>query len=598
MASPPIRRPIADAELKGASNSWFPVQIFDWRYSAGSASAKLPGMKFEPRRDVQRLLADAVLVTTACLLTANAPQASDQAREPTQEGFAEFLPRPLTDDWQRSRPVTGPADTQKFGGGVSTHAEYSNGKETCLITITGDAPMMQGLSMNFSNPAAAGLTGARVAYVGDEPIVITADGEVQTLTNNYLTEYAGNCAHDTKLAYVAITDFEQLRGYRLETGEDKPRQKRSTAAGLQWDVAFGGLAKDWAYAMTGTRAGGLCTAGRTASKGAGLEDVWVLCVDGNGALLWDRTFGGPAIDRARAIIETGDGGLVVAGATESKGAGEFDVWVLKLGVDGEPLWDRHFGGAATDWASSVVETRDGGLALGAYTQDSSGAPYDFWVIKLDADGELLWERRYGGAATDWVNAITEARDGSLVVVGHTESKGAGAADFWVVKLDATGEPIWDRSFGGENLDYASAVTASGAGGVVVAGLTKSTGAGGFDSRVLKLDASGTVVWDRVFGGEQDDWVRAVIETRDGGHALAGYTMSQGAGLYDVWMLKLDNNGRLLWERTFGDTGNEWARAIVQMSDGALAFAGDTWSRGAGESDVLILKIAPANQAPR
>jgi hypothetical protein len=342
--------------------------------------------------------------------------------------------------------------------------------------------------------------------------------------------------------------------------------------------------------MTGTYDGGLCTAGRTASQGAGLEDVWIVRLDGDGRLLWEKSFGGPAIDRGRAIVETPDHGLVIAGATESKGAGEFDVWVLKVDAKGALLWDRHFGGGATDWASALVATRDGGIAIGAYTQDISGGPYDFWVIKLDGNGELLWQRRYGGAATDWSNAITETTDNGLVVVGHTESKGAGGADFWVLKLDADGEPIWDRTFGGAKTDYASTVTHTRDGGVIVGGMTRSGDANGFDIRILKLNSSGEVIWDQTLGGMKDDWVRSVVETRDGGHALAGYTDSQGAGLYDVWLVKLDADGALLWERTYGDTANEWSRAVVEMPDGGLALAGDTYSMGAGAADVLVLKI--------
>lgn len=528
----------------------------------------------------------------ACLLMAVSALASNDPHDTGDAGFAEFLPLPIDDDWLRTRPTTGPADIQKFGGGVSTRAEYTNDQERCVITMTGGAPMMQGMSMNFSNPAAAGLTGARVSYLGDEPIVITAEGDLQTLTNNYLTEYSGDCAHATKLAYVAITDFDRLRAFELQATAGSNGMEKSTLDDLEWEVVYGGRAKDWAYAMTAIRDGGLCIAGRTASKGAGLEDAWVLRVDDAGRLLWEQTFGGPGIDRARAVIETRDGGLVVAGATESKSAGEFDAWVLKLDAEGRLLWDRRFGGLATDWASGVVETRDGHIVLAAYTQDESGGPYDFWVIQLDGAGKTIWKRRYGGPATDWSNAITATADGTLVVVGHTESKGSGSADFWVVALDDDGEMLWDRTYGGRDLDYATTVTASRDGGIVVAGLTKSMGAGGFDSRVIKLDQAGEVIWDHVFGGGADDWVRAVIETREGGHALAGYTMSQGSGLYDVWMLDLDAHGRLVRERTFGLAGNEWARAMVQMHDGGLAYAGDTWSKGAGESDVLMLKIAP------
>ena len=536
------------------------------------------------------------ICSSICLSLAIGACGSAYVNEPSDAaaatGFAELLPPPLNSDWQRTEPVTGPADSAMFGGGISTSAIYTSDRERCVITMTGDAPMMQGLSMNFSNPAAAGLTGARVEYLDDEPLVITADGEIQALTRNYLTQYAGDCSKATKLAYVGLTDFARLRDFELAPARSAGEADPASLAGLAWEQAYGGPNKDWAYAMTGTADGGLCTAGRTASKGAGLEDVWLVRLDGDGNRLWDKTFGGPAIDRARAIIETRDGGLLVAGATESKGAGEFDVWALKLDASGERLWDRTFGGTATDWASAVVETRDGGFALGAYTQDSPGAPYDFWIIKLDDKGELIWERRYGGVETDWINGITETRDGSLVAVGHTESKGAGQADFWVVKLAADGELLWDRSFGGRDSDYASTVTAARDGGVIVGGMTRSVGAGGFDIRVFKLDANGAIVWDQTFGGARDDWVRAIVETRDGGHALGGYTQSQGAGLYDVWLLKLDANGQLLWERTFGGAGNEWARALVEMPDGSLALAGDTYSFGAGAADVLVMRLLP------
>lgn len=525
------------------------------------------------------------------LLAAGSLQANDDADEKAEAGFGTFLPAPLSDNWTKSRLITKPADVELFGGGISTHAEYTMDDATCIITITGDAPMMQGWSMNFSNPAAAGLTGARVSHVGSESIVITQEGEVQALTGNYLTQYQGSCSQEHKLAYVAITNFDGLRQYHSANSVAAETQLPVTEAGLEWDVAFGGTAKDWAYAMTGTADGGLCTAGRTASKGAGLEDAWIVRVDGHGKLLWDRTFGGSAIDRARAVIETRDGVLVVAGATESKGAGEFDAWVLKLDPRGELIWERHFGGRATDWASAVVETQDGGLAVAAYTQTTADDPFDFWVFKLDTDGELLWEHRLGGPKTDWANAITETTDESLVVVGHTESRGAGGADWWVIKLSADGEPQWERTFGGKARDYASAVTAATDGGIVLAGLTESVGAGGVDSRIIKLDPAGNILWDRIVGGAGDDWARAVIETSDGGHAVAGYTISTGAGLYDVWALRLDAQGTLLWERTFGGTANEWARALVETQDGGLAIAGDTWSKGAGQSDVWVIKVA-------
>jgi hypothetical protein len=255
------------------------------------------------------------------------------------------------------------------------------------------------------------------------------------------------------------------------------------------------------------------------------------------------------------------------------------------------FWERRFGGAATDWASALVATPDGGVAVAAYTQDESEGPYDFWVLKLDGDGALEWERRFGGKETDWSNAITATADNGLVVVGHTESSGAGGADFWVLKLDAQGDLLWQRTFGGEKTDYASAVKTTRDGDLLVAGLTLSAGAGLFDGRIIKLTDSGDVIWDNTYGGAGNDWIRAIHQAQDGNYAVAGYTDSQGAGLNDVWLFKLAPDGSLLWERTYGDTGNEWARALAELPDGALALAGDTYSMGAGAGDVLVLKIA-------
>jgi len=216
---------------------------------------------------------------------------------------------------------------------------------------------------------------------------------VQTLTNNILTQFSGDCPQRDKLAYVAQTDFEGLRASVTVEPETQTTLARKPDDGVSWEAVYGGAAKDWAYALTATADGGLVVAGRTASKGAGLEDIWVLRLDGEGDLLWDKTFGGPGIDRARAVIETRAGHLIVAGATESLGAGEFDAWVIKLDRTGEKVWDWHDGRAATDWASSVVETEDGGYAVAGYTQDASDAPYDVWVFKLSADGKELWQQR-------------------------------------------------------------------------------------------------------------------------------------------------------------------------------------------------------------
>ena len=179
----------------------------------------------------------AVVLSAFMLTVWDAGAAAEQSDVPTElplPSFAEFLPAPLDSQWQRTPAVTGPANAQQFGGGVSTFADYSNSTIGCVvrITMTGDAPMMQTFSMNFSNPAAAGLTGARLAYVDAEPIVITAAGEVQALTKNYLTQYTGDCHHATKVAYVQATPFSELREFQLPPATTRGQSTPPSTPGL------------------------------------------------------------------------------------------------------------------------------------------------------------------------------------------------------------------------------------------------------------------------------------------------------------------------------------------------------------------------------
>jgi len=506
--------------------------------------------------------------------------------------FSAFLPPPLGPEWQRGEVRSGPADAERFGGGISTSARYTRGSESCVITITGESPMMRGVSMTFSNPAVAGMTGGQMVQVGDEPVLITESGDIQALASNFLIEYLGDCTRESRLAYVALTDIAGLRS-RLA-----PRRSAAGAApvppgaGVVWERTVGGPDNDWAYAMTATRDGGVAVAGRQESA-AGREDLWVVRLDAEGEVLWQRNWGGAAIDRARAIIELDDGRLAVAGATSSKGAGDYDVWILLLDAQGELLRDQTFGSPATEWASGLVQMPDGGLAVAAYAQPAPGQPFDFWVLRLDGAGELLWQRSFGGEAIDWASALAATPEGGLVVVGHTESHGPGQSAKWVLRLDPAGELEWAQSFGGPGRDYAATVMVNRAGEILVGG-PMEVGAGVVDSRLIKLMPDGSVIWDRTFGGVKDDWVRSLLETQDGHYAVAGYTMSQGAGLYDAWLLLLDQQGELVAERTFGGPANDWARAVVELPDGDLVLAGDTWSQGAGESDMWVFRVHRAS----
>jgi len=241
-------------------------------------------------------------------------------------------------------------------------------------------------------------------------------------------------------------------------------------------------------------------------------------------IAWDRTYGGSDKDGANCLIQTTDGGYMVAGHTKSKGAGDGDSWVIKLDKKGNKVWDRTYGGSDNDLAWSLIQTTDGGFAVAGVTF-SKGAGYaDIWVIKLDKKGNKVWDRTYGGSRADIAHSLIQTTDGGYAVAGYTSSKGADYIDIWVIKLDKKGNKVWDRTYGGSGNDGASSLIQTTDGGYAVAGWTDSKGAGDADIWVIKLDKKGNKVWDKAYGGSDKDGPNCLIQTTDGGYAVAGHTL--------------------------------------------------------------------------
>jgi len=374
-----------------------------------------------------------------------------------------------------------------------------------------------------------------------------------------------------------------------------------------WDRTYGGNEGDSASSFIQSSDGGYAVAGYTSSKGAGGSDFWVLKLDSRGSLLWDRTYGGRDFDRAYSLIQTSDGGYVVAGETCSKGPavvkiggeafyskdpGLSELWVIKLDRQGKRVWDNVYGGSDRDGASSIIQTTDGGYAVAGYYEfhNKRGYDLDFWILKLDSQGDLLWDRTYGGNKNDEPSSLIQTRDGGYAVIGETQSEGVGKADFWLLKLDNQGNLLWEKTFGGNKSDEPSSLIQTRDGSLVIAGETRSYGAGGSDLWLLKLDSHGNMIWDWTYGGNKEDSASSLIQTTDGGYAVAGYTKSYGAGWADLWLLKLDSHGNILWNRTYGGSSGDYASSLVQTTDGGYAIAGHTESTGDGNANMWILKL--------
>jgi hypothetical protein len=268
---------------------------------------------------------------------------------------------------------------------------------------------------------------------------------------------------------------------------------------------------------------------------------FTLQTQGAQQVVWQKTFGGSDDDRARSVQETIDGGYVVAGYTWSSSKWE-DVYILKLDANGNKLWEKTFGGSDNDGAWFIQQTIDGGYIVAGYTKSYGSGWYDAYLLKLDGAGNKVWEKVFGGSSWDEARSIQQTNDGGYIVAGYTSSFGAGSYDVYVLKLDTSGKEVWSKTFGGSSDDLAWSIQQTNDGGYIVAGYTKSFGAGSEDVYILKLDANGNKLWEKTFGGSYDERAYRIQQTRDGGYIVAGYTSSFGVGNYDVYIIKMDANG--------------------------------------------------------
>ena len=360
----------------------------------------------------------------------------------------------------------------------------------------------------------------------------------------------------------------------------------SLSLNAQWARTYGGSNSDLAWSIQQTSDGGYVVAGSTSSFGAGMEDIWILKLSSTGIIEWQRTYGGSNSDVARSIQQTSDGSFIVAGYTESFGAGMEDIYILKLSSTGGIEWQRTYGGDSYDWSYCIQQTSDGGFIVAGYTGSFEDIA-DFWILKLSSTGGIEWQRTYG-ADIDVASCIQQTSDGGYIVAGYTYWPG-GEPDIWIqdiriLKLTSNGAIEWQKSYEASGEDEPFSIQQTSDGGFIVAGYTYPVGAA-CDAWILKLSSTGGIEWQRTYGGSYIDSARSIQQTSDGGYIVAGSTSSFSAG-NRVWILKLSSTGGIEWQRTYG---GGWASCIQQTSDGGYVVAGRT-SFGAGDGDLIVLKL--------
>jgi predicted secreted protein len=373
--------------------------------------------------------------------------------------------------------------------------------------------------------------------------------------------------------------------------------KAKIASNAQWEYTFGGTGSDGGRSVIQTTDGGFAIAGWTNSYGAGGMDIWLVKTDSEGQEQWNNTFGGildeyiPGI-ASNSLIQTPDEGFVLLGTTSSYGVGGVDMWLVKTDSEGQAQWNNTFGGASDESAGSLIQTTDGGFVLIGSTESYGAGSTDGWLIKTDANGQAQWNKTFGGLLEDELNFFIQTTDGGYALIGYTRSYGAGEEDGWLIKTDANGQAQWNKTFGGLESDATSFLTLADDGGYLIVGATESY------SWWIKTDANGQAQWNKTYRDPLNT-IKSLIKLNEGGYALTGFSTKGEEDQIeeDCWLAKIDENGQIEWEKTFGGPKTDVGYDLIQTTDGELILTGETSSKGAGEGDMWLLKTSASKDKP-
>ena len=347
-------------------------------------------------------------------------------------------------------------------------------------------------------------------------------------------------------------------------------------------IIKGVFPSDWLFSFVQSSDGGYFVAGESEDR----KGIYVVKLDGLGNVQWAKTIALGSSADVGSATQSSDGGFVVVGriwGPEIPNVDNYDMFVVKLDSSGNVQWAKTIGGNDWDAAGSIMQTSDGGFIVGGRASSFAVDDGSMFILKLDSSGNVKWAKTIGGGA--YATSIIQSSDGGYAVAGF--GYGAGRIDFYVVKLDSSGNVQWARTIGGYHEDGPFSIIQTTDGGYVVAGYTESFGAGDEDIYVVKLDSSGNVEWTKTIGGSGDDVAGSIIQSSDGGYIVAGFTENFGAGDGDIFVVKLDSSGNIVWAKTIGGSKGDGALKIVKSSDGGYVLAG--WTESFGGGGIYIVK---------
>lgn len=449
--------------------------------------------------------------------------------------------------------------------------------------------------------------------------------------------------------FAAFLSFVSLSSLNIQAQVAPVKQWDRSIGGLNGDeVEFIEQTSDGGYLLGGYSGSGITGDKSQSSKGS--VDFWLVKVDALGNKIWDRCYGGNKWDTIKSFYLTSDLGVIMAGQSDSDVSGDksepnanqgsltfIDYWIVKIDSNGVKQWDKTYGGLESDYCRVVKQTLDGGYIVGGDSWSGvsgnktlplkgQGAP-DFWILKLDTQGNKIWEKSYGGGDSENLWDLVELPDSSFLLAGDSFSgigfdkslpnKGNSATcDYWILKIDKNGNKLWDKTYGGDWGDRLYSLTPTHDKSFALAGWTNSQVnfdrtqplVGHSDFWIIKIDSLGNKLWDKIIGGPGQEDLPRISATPDKGFILGGVTFSgvggnktePTKGYSDIWLIKLDSLGNVRWDKTLGTPTSDTFFTVKPTSDGGYIVGsgtsggqtGDKSEPSKGNYDMWVIKLGP------
>ncbi len=430
------------------------------------------------------------------------------------------------------------------------------------------------------------------------------------------------------------------------------------APSIAWQKAYGGnqidggtkiiICNDGGYLITGESRSSISGDKTVPSKGG--SDIWIIKTSSTGVIEWQKAIGGSDYDVPSSLQQTSDGGYLIAGNSQSNISGDktenslgfYDYWILKLDSQGTIVWQNTIGASSGEVIDSSIQTADGGYLLGGSsvsfisgdkTENNIGFPFgqpyttffDYWIVKIDAFGNVEWDNTIGTKETDILYRMINDYDGGFILAGYSQcdfsgdysGQPIGEYDLWILKIDENGTILWQKTIGGSLVEYFRDIISTSDGGYLLGAMSKSNisgnktenSKGGNDYWIIKIDALGNVLWDKTIGGNNEDILFSIKEDNSGNFYLGGSSKStlsgdktqDSRGGQDAWIVKTDNNGNVLWDKTIGGSSDDYATKLIVISEDTLILSADSKSSISGEKteasrgdyDFWVVQLVPS-----